>query len=372
MSNGADPARSATIRPASTEDFDGISAVWKRAGFSGLDPEKFAHLFLRNPANALGMQRGAEQIGWVVESGGSVHGVFGNLLTEYDLDGRTLLAATTSAVAVDAGFRAQAMPLVSRFFRQRGVDLLLATTANGAVSPIYLGFRAQWVPHPDYQTVHFWLVDRVGFVRSALRKRGRGWASPLAPLVGAGLWIQDLSRRSRRASIGGIDEVASFGPEFDEFWARLCAGPRRLRANRSASRLEWHFAPGQRDGGLRILVRRSGGRLEGYCILLRIDSPEIDLRRTVIADLQASEGRNDVVLELLAAARRACADDAVHVLEARGFEPAKRGALLSTRPRSRTSAVNPFMYKAVDGALSAVLQDPSVWDPCPYDGDAAI
>ncbi len=84
------------------------------------------HLFIHNSANALGTERGAERTGWVVESEGTVRGVFGNLLTEYNPDGRTLLAATTSAVAVDAGLRAQSTPPVSRFFRQRGAVLRTA------------------------------------------------------------------------------------------------------------------------------------------------------------------------------------------------------------------------------------------------------
>lgn len=366
------PVRGATIRSARLEDFDGISAVWGRAGFTGLDREKFMHLFAGNPAAALGQSRGAECIGWVVESAGEVRGVFGNLLTEYDFEGRRLLAATTSAVAVDPGLRQQAIPLISRFFRQQGVDLLLATTANGAVAPIYRGFRAKWVPHPDYQSVLSWVIDPSAIVRSALVKRGMARLAPLAPLAGAALWAADVFRRRRANAPGPVSRVERFGHEFDDFWSRLREGPRRLRANRSAGHLEWHFAPGRSRGGVCTLACRSGSGLEGYCVVLRIDSPAIGLRRAVIADLQAVEGRQDVVRCLVAAAIRACADDGVHVLEARGFETPKRSVLLSMRPRMRRSAVNPFLFKAPDNQLDSLLDDPAVWDPCPFDGDAAL
>ena len=245
------PARDATIRPARIEDFAGIRDVWDRAGFAGLDRDKFMHLFVRNPAVALGQARGAECIGWVVESAGEVRGVFGNLLTEYDLEGRRLLAATTSAVAVDPGLRQQAIPLISRFFRQQGVDLLLATTANASVAPIYRGFRAKWVPHPDYQSVMSWILDPSALVRSVLVKRGMARLAPVAPLAGAALWASELLRRRRTNVPGAVGRVEHFGHEFDDFWSRLCAGPRRLRANRSASHLEWHVAPGRSRGATR-------------------------------------------------------------------------------------------------------------------------
>jgi hypothetical protein len=366
------PALDTTIRSIRVEDFDGIRAVWERAGFTGLDPEKFAHLFVRNPAMSLGQARGAECMGWVLEHSGKVRGVFGNLLTEYDLEGRRLLAATTSAVAVDPGLRQQAIPLISRFFRQSGVDLLLATTANAAVAPIYRGFRAKWVPHPDYQTVLYWIIDASAFARSVLVKMGMAQITQLAPLVGAALRTSELLRLRRMYVPGVVGCVASFGPEFDEFWSRLRKGPARLRGNRSASHLEWHFAPGRSKGGATTLVYRNGGLLEGYCIVLRIDSPTLGLRRAVIADLQVIEGRQDVVRCLVAAAIRSCIETGVHVLEARGFEPLKRSAVLSMNPRMRRSEVNPFLFKVPDKHLDGILDDSALWDPCPFDGDAAL
>lgn len=367
------PAPAAKLREMSLGDFEGLARVWANAGFHQMDRSDFIHMFGANPIRARLPRAASAPIGWVLEAEGRIVGTFGNLLSEYEFGGRRLLAASTHAVAVDTAFRSRSLGLISRFFGQ-DVDLLLATTANAAVSPLYRGLKASWVPHPCYDSVWFWITAHRGFSRAAIAKRGPGWRPirRLAALPAAALWISDCLRTAARRTSNRTRVVDSFDERFDGLWDRLRTPSARLVAVRDRQTLEWHFAPARRRGDLRVVVLEDCGHLLGYAAMIRRDAPEIGLTRYCLADLQIREGDAGACRELIHQCLELARQEGIHCVEWFGFREDKRRAAAELGPRTRVAPCNPFLFKAKQLALAEALAAESCWDPCPYDGDAAF
>jgi hypothetical protein len=202
-------------------------------------------------------------------------------------------------------------------------------------------------------------------------------AGLLGAMAGPGLWMADRFRRGAIRAAGQKHRTKildAFDERFDSFWQQLRRQwPGRLLAVRSSAALKWHYHGSAQRGELVIVgADGSDGSLDGYAILVRRDSPPaIGLRRYMIADLQVAREEPALVLALLGGAIDAARARGTHVVEAVGLEAFKRKVLEPTS-RVRRFPCWPYLYKAQTPELAKTLESPAVWDPCPYDGDAAF
>lgn len=315
--------------------------------------------------------------GWVLEDpAGRIVGTLTNYHATYRWGETTLTAAVAGGWAVDPDFRGPpALMLMARHVNQRGVDLLVDSTASREAGAVLEAMKARRVPHPAYDESLYWITGHRAFARAVLA-RLRIPALPLAAEgIAAALVLRDGVRVPARLTRGGsgIESCAGFDSRFDRFWEDLCRRrPRRLMAVRSAAMLRWHFAPHLGAGKLVVLAEPAGEGLQGYAVLLLDDGPRAVPARAQLVDLQVLDDDPARVDRLLAAAFAATRARGLPMLQAIGFEPFKRGRFLALAPRRRKLSAWLYYYKAMRPELVAPLSEESVWDPCPYDGDATL
>jgi hypothetical protein len=316
-------------------------------------------------------------IGWVLEDGeGRCVGTLTNYHGTYRLGDATLTAAIAGGWAVDPAFRGPpALMLMGRHLGQRGVDLLIDSTASREAGAVLEAMKARRVPHPAYDEQCYWVADHRSFARSALR-RMRVPALPLLPeALAAGLAARDALRVPARLTRGGtgVETCDGFDPRFDRFWEALCRRrPGRLLAVRSSAMLAWHFRPHLATRKIAVLAEPGHHGLAGYAVLVFEDGPRADPPRAQLADLQVLEDDRAVVDRLLAAAFASTRERGLPMLQAIGFEPFKRAAILGLAPYRRKLTSWLYYYKAVRQDLAAPLEAEAAWDPSPYDGDATL
>jgi hypothetical protein len=270
------------------------------------------------------------------------------------------------------------MSLVSAFYRQKGVDLYLTTTAIPEVGRLSKAFKADVVPQTDYETVLFWVLRPRSFAQVLTEKVGLG---PLLARVGsvAASFTVAIDKFFRRRWPRGSSvnftvsemDVISIGDDVQLFWNEKRDERTQLFADRSAEILRWHFeVPGDR-GRARILCCRRNGQLMGYAVL-RID-PQPDGRiKALIADVVARADDPDILKTLFVAAYELAKRQGSYILEVVGLPPAVRRVCLQWNPYSRKYPACPFYYKAADTALHEELSNGAAWYASPFDGDTTL
>ncbi len=363
------------LRPSRFEDYPQIERLESSHGLLTLPGDHWRDIWRENPLR----ERLGENwpIGWVLEDlSGRVVGSLANVPTRYVFRGQELIAATGRAWVVKSEYRGVALWLMEEYFFQENADLFINTTVNSQAVEAFSTFGSTRVPLGDWQSAAFWVTNYRGFARSALRIKGLPWPEVMMYPAAAALRLKEaLTVKAPRATFNPfrVDEVDSFGPDFDAFWGELVArNPEKLLAVRDAPTLRWHFAGALRDGHVRVLTASRTGLLRAYCILKRQDHPPSGLVRMRLVDYQSLESDVDMLAGLLPHALRRCVADRIHVLEHVGADLPKMQRFDCFAPYRRKLGSWPFFYQAVAPALDAALRTPEVWDPSAFDGDSSL
>lgn len=233
------------------------------------------------------------------------------------------------------------------------------------------------MPQPDYAEVFFWVLDSVGFLRAALRRKqihpklAKAALIVAAPAMAAVIGLKRHRAGRRAGEEPEVIALADVGKDFDELWQRK-GGEGRLYASREAVDLRWHFGAHAEAGSLTILGCRRGGRLDGYLAMTREEVKSIGLIRARILDLFVDRDESVVVEALLSAAAVVARDGNCHVLEAVGFPATIRTQFRRYNPFARRFSSFPFHYMAQSPELRASLQVEEAWYPSLYDGDSCL
>jgi len=366
----------AKLREATLSDFDTVTELKRRGGIV-LDPiENWHRLWTRNPA----LQRMENlPIGWVLEARGRIVGYLGNVALLYHYAGKTLTAVTGTGFVVDPEYRAASLTLDSAFYRQKRIDLHLATTAIESVGKLAMAFRSSPLPQPDFDAVLFWVLQPYPFVKTVVKKLG---LAPPLPGIGsalASIAIQsDQFFRRRWPSECSADlevselDACQIGDEFDEFWNEKCGEASRLYADRSAATLRWHFAVPGFQGTTRVLSCRRKREFLGYAVVRNdVEQPD-GLRRSLVADLIAKRDDTEAIRALFLAAFEIARRAKSHVLEVIGLPETVRRVLGESKPYVRRFPACPFYYRAADSHLHKTLSSAAVWYVSAYDGDRTL
>ncbi|HUO29946.1 MAG TPA: hypothetical protein VMU80_12065 [Bryobacteraceae bacterium] len=362
------------IREACFEDHAEIAALQSRHGLAARCLPDWSSLWTANPAYAA---RRPYPIGWVLENtGGTIGGYLGNLPLDYRLGGSTIRAATPYSWVVDADLRCHSLTLLHRFLNQPAADLFVCTTPNGAAEKVLRAFRFSRAPSGSWDRAGFWITGYYGFTRSTLLAAPlplpRGLAHPLS----AALFLSNLLRSDPARGKGTDAEFelcAGFDARFDDFWQEsLSQNGDRLLAIRNRQTLEWHFRLGLARNQVSILAASRNGRLAAYAIIDRLDNPTLGLKRLRFVDFQALRGYEGLLRPALAWMLRRCRSEQLHVAEVVGCWLDRIQASGCAPPHHRRLQSWLFYYLTHDAALGRQLQDPRIWMPSSYDGDASI
>lgn len=362
------------LREVKFADCAAVSALKTRYKLKQDSLENWQRLWKNNPVVEDSKQM---PIGWVLEADEGIVGYLGNIPLRCFYRGTMLSVAATHGLVVRPECRAYTAGLVSAYCRQKGVDLLVATSAGEASGKIFEAFKAQPLPQPDYHTALFWVVDAPGFL-SALQEalRVKGTIATLSRHVGSQLLRaeQVLRRRCPHARTQKCDvrelSPSAIDDDFDVFWQKKVAVTTRLMTDRSAIALRWHFdIPGDQRRPI-VLRCDYSGRMVGYAIL--VTKIKDGIRKAYLADIVVEDEESFVAQELLIAGFEYARRSKHHVFEVLGFPRLIRRICSEWNPYSRNYPSSPYLFKAADHDLHGSLRSENAWYATPYDGDATL
>jgi hypothetical protein len=363
-------------RPASLNDYEQIHALERRYNLGFRSYEEWSHMWVNNPVCK---QAPDLPIGWVLEdSQNQIVGSIGSVPFRFELNGRPLIAGTSSGWVADERYRAYALLLLDRFLSQPDVDLHLCVSPNGEAQPA-VALQCERVPVGTWDRAGFWITDYWGFVGSALAKREVRFRALLRYPVWTAMVLHDAFRRDalRTALRKGRDHdvriCTAFDDRFDEFWETVRArNPHRLLASRSREVLAWHFKHPLARNVAWVATVCDSGRLAAYAVFCRKDVASIGLRRVRLLDYQSLDGDTSLLLPMLAETIERCRREGTSVLESIGWRLDSGDLMAKLAPYVRTMPSWQYFYKAATPALASALKERAVWNPSQYDGDACI
>jgi hypothetical protein len=318
-------------------------------------------------------------IGWVLENDRhQIVGSIGSVPFAFELNGRSLMAGTSSGWVVDEAYRGYALLLLERFLSQPDVDLHLCVSPSANAGPA-VALHSERVPVGVWDRVAFWVTDPRGFVGSVIARRQVRFRRLLEYPMLSAVVLRDALRWDRLRSAlrkvphHEVSTCIAFDDRFDEFWQTVRArNPTRLLAVRSREVLEWHYQRPLARGAVWILTMSDGGRLLAYAVFCRKNVAPIGLRRMRLVDYQSVDGTTDLLLPMLQEALTRCRREKVAVLESIGWGLDRGDVLERIAPWFRTMPSWQYFYKAGSPELTTVLRSPDVWAPSQFDGDACL
>jgi hypothetical protein len=361
-------------RQATFDDYDEIALLATRYGLEPETREDWIHLWVNNPVYH---QLPNWPIGWVFENEDKrIVAYIGNVPRQYEIGGQRLTVAASRAWVVDHPYRSYSLLLLNQFFKQKRVDLFLDTTVNAEASKPHEVFRALRVPLGTWNEAAFWITKYRDFSACLLAMkefRGTSW---LRYPLSVGLLVSDrMEGKFWKTNFDRVEAnfCCQFDKRFEDFWQQLRHNfPRRLHANRSREMLEWHFKRPLENGKAWVLTVDRGSALAAYAIFLRRDNSAFSLKRMRLVDFQVLGGNTEFLRSLIFHALARCRREGIHMLECIGFTPDKQRVIEALAPHRRKLSSWRYFYKATNRQLAQTLEDPEVWDPSCFDGDASL
>lgn len=362
------------IREMVLADYERIRALQLRNGLTSRPRKKWVSYWTGNPAYE--SRRQHWPLGWVLETEeGETVGSITNIPLAYQHRGCTLRAATGAAWVVDPLYRGYSLLMLAEQMKQDGVDLLVATTVSAAAEPAYQVFC--WTRGAgNWDESAFRITGYGGFANSVLKTK----SVPALPIA---RWPLSAALRCREAirfpkALVCRDDLEirlcpAFDDRFDAFWEELT----RERENaviavRTRETLAWHYGDALDRGSVWIISASRGSRLVAYAVFDRRDKPECGLTRMRLVDCQALGGALAAVPSMVLSAIEKCRREGIHVLENPGCWLERWPDARRLLPDRRTQQSWTHYYRANGAALVHAMQDPAVWAPSCFDGDASL
>ena len=366
--------KSINPREIREEDFEAVQVLCQSQNIP-LDGTFFwQHHWLENPTFL--KLEGRWPIGWVLaKDSGDIVGFLGNIPLTYEWEDQQLIVAATSTWVVEPEFRSYSLSLMSRYFKQKHVDLLLCTTASRETGKAWLGFHARPLPQPDYEKVLYWITGYDGFVQAFFRKKSWFPVLPLCPVLSLTLrgfdFIRNIFSSYPGHGIFSVFVMQTFDDQFDIFWEKI-RKRKKLLVVRNRVSLHWYFSAALGEKKAWILKCEREGKMVGYAVFIHRDRSDIGLKRASLVDLQVLDNMPGAVEHLILLGIQECGKRGIHLLESIGFDAEKRLAMKCLSPRIRPLPNSPFYFKFKNKILDKRFEHPEYWDGCTMDGDACF
>lgn len=369
------PKGAPRIREAVFDDYAQIAALQIRNGLNTRSYLDWMTLWKSNPVYEELQHR--FPIGWVLETAeGEIVGSIGNIALACHFRGRNLRAAAACDWVVDPRHRGSSMHLLDRFMSQNDTDLFMTTTASANSEPALKMFEWSKVPTEEWNKSAFWVTNYPGFAKSVLNLKSVPMPEFLSYPVSAALFCRDILRHSETRLNGSNSDLElspGFDHRFDEFWGELKQQNHNvLLPNRSQETLAWHFRLPLMRRQLTILSKSKGSRLVAYAIFDRQDTPAWGLKRIRLVDFQALNDFENILPSAISWMLRKCRQDGIHILENVGSWVNLSKLPQLPKPYYRALPATLYYYHAPNKLLSETLNNPAVWAPTTFDGDASI
>jgi hypothetical protein len=366
--------RKVTVREASFHDYAQVAALQLKYGLQVKGYEEWKDLWLNNPAYK--EHQNQLPMGWVLKSEKQeVLGYLGNIPLIYELDGRRLLASVAHAWVVEADYRSYSLLLLQRYFSQKVVDLFLNATVGPLAVEAFAVFESLPVPVGTWDQSAFWITNYHGFFANWLAVKNIPLANPLSYVLGGGLFLKDTlsARQVRREHTLDLHQCTHIDSRFDDFWQALRkVNSTVLMGVRSQRALEWHFGHALQQNNAWIVTAGKGSDITAYAIFQRQDSAKLRLRRMRLVDFQTLDRNTPLLEPMLSWALERCRNEGIHMLECIGLRAEKQQVINKSAPHMRKLPCWMYYYKTYDQSLAKRLDDPNVWDPSQFDGDASL
>jgi len=363
------------MREASFEDYPQIVALESTHGLETKSYEEWKHLWFNNPAYR--QYHKSLPIGWVLEDEDrTIVGSLGNIPLFYEFEGQRLLASVAHAWVTDIRYRSYSLLLLEQYFSQKAVDLFLNATVGPLASESFAVFESLPAPVGAWDRSAFWITNYQGFVESWLETKSFPFAKPLSYALSVGLLVKEtLARRRLREYDPGlkVELCSAVDGRFDIFWDALRKiNVHRLVAVRTREVLEWHFKYALQQNKALILAVGEGSEISAYGIFRRYDNSTFGLRRIRLIDFQTLDGNTAALVSMLAWTMERCRREGIDMVESIGFCTDKENVIRRFAPNQRELPSWLYFYKTRDTSLASRLNDPNVWDPSQFDGDASL
>ena len=362
--------RSAEVREASFADYEKIAALIARNGLDAKPREEWEHLWINNPI----YKRVQDwPIGWVVQHGGNIVGYLGNIPVSYNFRGREVLASSLHALALDVSHRGYGLILLNRLLESAPeIEYFVGNTANADSAKVLDRLDVSRISVGDWEHSAFWITQYDGFVSSAVMRKN--WPESVARSASLALRMYDkVSKSPWPVQNQPLQRRTGFDERFDVFWRELQrVYPNRFLTARSREVLDWHFKFSLAHGDAWIVTQEVDARVLAYAIFHRQDHRQVNLKRVRLVDYQALPESAGALPSMLAWGLEECRAQGIHMLEAFGFLPEKQRVIDGLAPRQRRLPSWSYFHKASATVLQRELQDPQIWDPSQFDGDASL
>jgi hypothetical protein len=366
------------LREASFDDYPQIAALQSKNGMGGWDYEEWRHLWADNPAYPDVCDKWP--IGWVLEVHGDIVAYKGNIPVPYELKGQRLIAGCGYSWVVASPYRGYSILLGAQYLRQKNAALCLSTSVGRAASNALIALGALPVPVGKWDRSSVWITAYISFVASWLARKNSPLANVLSYPISAVLCAKDsiknrlIRKEIHRSNFNSrIHWLERFDERFDSFWGTLRAEqPNTLLAVRSRAVLEWHFHYALRENRIWIATINDGSRLCAYGIFLLERNLQDKERRIWLIDFQARIDKALLFYPMLLEALDRCRREGIHLLATIGLCPQGVGDIGFLAPYHVHQRGWQYLYKACDRSLVQVLNNPEVWVPSLFDGDASI
>jgi hypothetical protein len=317
-------------------------------------------------------------VGWVLEDNrGRIVGSLGSVPFAFELDGREVIAGTSSGWIVDGLYRGYALWLLDHFLCQEGVDVHLCVSPNSQAEPSVVA-QCDRVPVGVWNRAALWITSYRGLAGSVLAKHGVPGRALLRYPVAAAFAAGGVLRRDGLGAAQTREHrkvriCREFDDRFDEFWDELRAAHHHLLlASRTREVLDWHYRYPLALGKAWVATVSEGDRLAAYAVFCRKDVAGIGLRRVRLIDYQSLDGTTSLLVPMLADALERCRGDGIAVLESIGWQLDKGDFMDRMAPYTRPMPSWNYYYKTDDPALAGRLRERAPWRPSQYDGDACL
>lgn len=365
------------IREAVFEDCWQVADLQRKFGLEPDTPEDWERLWVNNPAKHANVP-----IGWILEEKKQVVGFLGNVSRSYDLAGKEIKAVAARGWVVEPDFRNMTVLLLSKYLNQKNVDILLNSSSNDKAYHVFVKMGSRTVPLNVYEKLLFWVTNGQNFITSVaaylrmppVLSRGAGLIGAFfsaLPVWGIDYYMNRKITILSNRYVMRVIEPDMIGDEFDRLWEIKRSEHIKFLADRSSSKLKWHFSKEAFD--TRIICCYEQGELKGYLAIAKMRNGKTDFIRYVIIDLIALNDSPLVVEYLIASAYKLSRSEKAVAMELLGFNDEIRKVVKGMKAMGRKSFPTPFTFKLVNKDLSQdQFEKKDIWYPSLFDGDSSL